>query len=109
WYILKEMKPLNVFASLAGEFNDRDVLVGARPPRVFSYKAGARYAYRKDIILTGEFKGFNNYWKDPVGFRQEIYLAPGIHYSGTFPVSGSILFGLGPESRKFAIYVEKNF
>ncbi|PKN02057.1 MAG: hypothetical protein CVU77_01160 [Elusimicrobia bacterium HGW-Elusimicrobia-1] len=109
WNIIKEMKPLRVFAALAGEFNDNDVLAGARPPRVFSFKAGARYDYKKDIVLTGELKGFNNYRRNPDAFKQELYLSPGVHYSGSFPFSAAVLLGMSGDSRRFAIYLEKNF
>ena len=109
WNIIKEMKPARIFAALAGEFNDNDVLSGARPPRVFLFKAGARYDYKKDIALTGEIKGFNNYWRNPDAFKQELYLSPGVHYSGSFPFSAAVLLGISGDSRRVAIYLEKNF
>lgn len=109
WYLIKALKPIEAFFGIAGEFNEREVLPGANPPKVFSYKMGARYKYLPDITLVGEIKGFNNYWNQPVGFRQELYLAPGIHYNWKMPISASMLIGLTGDSQKIGIYAETNF
>ncbi len=110
WYMIKEIRPVEVIFGIAGEFNDKEVLAGANPPRVFSYRAGARYRYDEQMTFVGELKGFNNYWQEPRGFKQELYIAPGIHYNALkIPLSATLLFGLTENSKKIGFYIETNF
>lgn len=115
-YLIKELDPrlLDFFIGLAVEFNDVELLPDATPPRIFSYRAGAKRKINQEIDVSCEIKGFNNYWRKPRDFAQQLYLAPSVSYNVsyktlTMPLTASLLIGLTENSKKVVLYLETNF
>ncbi|MFH1367782.1 MAG: transporter [Elusimicrobiota bacterium] len=84
---------------------------------IFSYHVGAGSQYNKLLRIHMEFKGFNHGAAKTAGIQtldnyQEMYLAPGANYNWTkqnMILSGSLLFGLTPESHKLGFIISSNF